>query len=370
MKPSSPDRGTSRPATVQATGTLGSGARWASLAPALRLPARRTLLRLSTPALLLSLVLRLATWESMAGSQNPDTDWLHHAKRGLFLHVLPGNSTQLALLDKFDVKALADQAAAAGARYLILTLGQNSGFFVAPNAVYDRRVGWSAGERCSRRDLPLDLYRTLQPHGIRLMLYLPCQAPNRDPKAQRAFGLPEGPQDQPLDTDSAARWAGVIQEWSDRYGERVAGWWFDGGYAHIRFNEAIAGVYAAAARHGNPHAIVTFNPGVLPTMIRYTASEDYTAGELNDPFDLLPASRWVEGSQWHALTFLGSRWGTRDTRHPDARWIDWIRTVTRNGGVVTLDVGPNWDSTAGPLGTLSPDQLRQLQAINTALAPD
>jgi hypothetical protein len=31
----------------------------------------------------------------------------------------------------------------------------------------------------------------------------------------------------------AENWSEVSQEWSDRYGDKVSGWWFDGGYAHI-----------------------------------------------------------------------------------------------------------------------------------------
>ena len=77
----------------------------------------------------------------------------------------------------------------------------------------------------------------------------------------------------------------------------------------------------------------------------------------------------MDGSQWQALTFLGSSWGARDIRHPDARWSDWISATTKNGGVVTLDVGTNWDPAAGPIGTLSPAQLKQLQAIHAALTP-
>ena len=321
----------------------------------------------STLASLLFVATSILAVPATAEDRNPNTDWFQAAGRGLFLHVLPGDSQQLTLLEKFDVEALARQAETAGARYVVVTLGQNSGYFIAPNATYDRAVGWAAGERCSRRDIPLELYRALQPRGIRLMLYLPCQTPNRDTRAQRAFGLAEGPQDQPVDTAFAAKWAAVIQDWSDHYGDQVSGWWFDGGYAHIRFNDAVAQVYARAVRHGNPKAIVTFNPGVLPKMVRHTAAEDYTAGELNDPFPLVPASRWVDGSQWHALTFLGSNWGTRDTRHPDARWADWIRSVVAGGGVVTLDVGPNWDLADGPIGSISPVQFRQLQGIRAAL---
>ncbi len=297
--------------------------------------------------------------------RNPDTDWFHDAQYGVFMHFLPGDAGTLALVDRFDVETLAGQLEALGAKYFCLTLGQNSGYFNAPNAAYDRRTGYAAGERCATRDLPLDLYRALQPRGIKLMLYLPCQVPNQDARAQKAFGLPTGPSDQPLDLAFAAKWAEVIQEWSDRYGDKVAGWWFDGGYEHIRFNEAIARTYAQAVKHGNPHAIVTFNPGVK--LVRYTQAEDYTAGELNEPFTVLPAARWVEGSQWHALTFVGAMWSRRDTRHPAERWAEWVKEVTDKGGVVTLDLGPNWDPQAGPIGSLAQAQMAQVQAIKAAV---
>jgi len=135
----------------------------------------------------------------------------------------------------------------------------------------------------------------LQPKGIKLMLYMTCQAPNEDARAQKAFGLPQGAKDQPIDLAFAEKWSEVIQEWSDRYGDKISGWWFDGGYEHVRFNDAIADRYAAAVKHGNPKAIVTFNPGVK--VIRWTRAEDYTAGELNEPFNEIPKSRWLAGSQ-------------------------------------------------------------------------
>jgi hypothetical protein len=283
----------------------------------------------------------------------------------VFVHFLPGEATDLDRVDDFDVDVLAQQLESVGAGYLVLTLGQNSGYFNAPNPAYDRITGYGSGERCSSRDLPSELHRALEPRGIRLMLYLPCQAPNRDRRAQRAFGLREGPDDQPIDLPFARKWADVIRDWSLRYGDRVAGWWFDGGYGWVGFNEEIARIYAGAVRQGNPHAILTFNPGI--GLKRWTRAESYTAGELTEPFDILPASRWLEGSQWHALTYLGSRWGARDVRHPSPRWAEWVRKVTAREGVVTLDLGPNWDPEAGPIGSLAEVQLEQLVAVRNAL---
>ena len=302
------------------------------------------------------------------GSKSRDTDWFRDAGYGVFMHFLPSDAGGLALTDKFDVDALAGQLEAVGAKYFVITLGQNSGYFISPNSGYDQLTGYAPGERCARRDLPLDLYQALRPKGIRLMLYLPCQTPNQDARAQKAFGLAQGAQDQPIDVAFAGKWAQVIQEWSDRYGDMVAGWWFDGGYEHIHFNEAIAKLYADAVKHGNPHAIVTFNPGVR--VVRHTKAEDYTAGELNDPFDVVPANRWLEGSQWHALTFLGSNWSQRDTRHPAGKWVEWVKKVVDHEGVVTLDMGPNWNPVAGPIGSLAQAQLDQVKAIREGLAAD
>jgi hypothetical protein len=307
----------------------------------------------------------LTSWTGHTTPMNPNTDWFRDAKYGVFMHFLPGDAQGFARVKEFDVDALARQLETAGAGYFVITLGQNSGYFISPNAAYERQTGYAPGEKCARRDLPLDLFRALDPKGIRLMLYLPCQVPNQDARAQKAFGLAQGPQDQPIDLEFARQWAGVIQEWSDRYGDKVAGWWFDGGYDHIHFNEAIAQVYAAAAKHGNPKAIVTFNPGVK--VVHHTDAEDYTAGELNDPLQIVPASRWLSGSQWHALTYLGSNWSHRDTRHAAQAWADWVKAVVAPEGVVTLDLGPNWDPAQGPIGSLAEPQLAQVRAVRDAV---
>ena len=155
------------------------------------------------------LVLALLTVALGAASS---ADWLREAKYGAFMHLLPSDAKTLAMVDDFDVERLAGQLESIGAKYFVLTLGQNSGYFNAPNAVYDRTTGYRAGERCSKRDLPADLWRALHARGIRLMLYLPCQAPNEDRRAQKAFGLPQGKKDQPIDPAFAQQWASVIQD--------------------------------------------------------------------------------------------------------------------------------------------------------------
>src|SRR5262249_51422937 len=90
-----------------------------------------------------------------AEPRNPSTYWLKDARYGVFMHFPPGDAHELALVEHFDVAALAQPLEIAGAKYFVLTLGQNSGYFNSPNDAYDRYTGYAPGERCARRDLPL-----------------------------------------------------------------------------------------------------------------------------------------------------------------------------------------------------------------------
>jgi formylglycine-generating enzyme required for sulfatase activity len=296
-----------------------------------------------------------------ASKHSQASNWLSEARIGVFMHFLPGIGSGPAAVAGFDVEALAQQLEGIGARYFVLTLSQNGGWVNSPNAAYDRIAGFRPGERCSTRDLPLDLHRALSARGIRLMLYLPCQTPNRDPRAQHGFGFPPGHVDQPIATAAARKWAEAIYEWSARYGEKVSGWWFDAGYPHIGFNEEIAGIYADAVKRGNPKAIVTFNPGIM--LIRHTQAEDYTAGELNEPLEVVPTSRRVDGSQWHCLTYLGSDWGRRNARYSTEQWRAWLKKVFARGGAVTFDMGPNMNPEAGFIGEIAPDQASHFRVL-------
>lgn len=295
--------------------------------------------------------------------QDHRADWLHKAQWGVFTHYLTGPKTTAEAwnrqVDAFDVPGLAKQLEASGCRYYVLTLGQNSGHFCSPNAAYDRYAGIQPS-KCSRRDLPLEIQAALAPKGVRMMLYLPCQTPNADPAAQKGFGLPQGPADQPLDETFARKWAEVIACWSTRYGKKVSGWWFDGGYAQCRFNDAIAQIYADAARKGNPDAIVTFNPGVR--LVRHTRAEDYTAGEINEPLTVECQDRWVDGAQWHMLSYLGPTWGASPPRFTDEIVIETTRNLVEAGGAVT------WDVPIQPNGLIPEPFAKQLVALGRGLA--
>ncbi|MCP4642019.1 MAG: hypothetical protein GY851_16370 [bacterium] len=309
--------------------------------------------------------------EEGSGVDAHRTDWFRNAKWGVFTHymadtVLPKDELSVdrwnAVVDSYDVDALAAQLEAAKAGYFIITMGQNSGYYCSPNAAYDRFVG-IAPSRCSERDLIADLYDALHPKGIRLMVYLPSGAPDRDPEAMEALKWKKG---NHRFAEFQEMWEAVIREWSERWGAKVSGWWFDGCYyadAMYRHDEAPNfASFAAAARAGNPDSIVAFNPGVEFPIVTVTPEEDYTAGEITEPEKVACDGRWVESAQYHMLSYLGPRWCASPVRFTDDEAVRYTKAITDKGGVVSWDVPPQ------PDGTIPEPFMAQLRAIGAALA--
>jgi hypothetical protein len=315
------------------------------------------------------------------------TDWFKNAKWGVFMHymadtVLKGDELTVEnwnkAVDAFEVKGLTDQLASTGAGYFVLTLGQNSGFYCSPNATYDRLTGFTPS-KCSRRDLVSDLSDALRARHIRLLVYLPSGAPDRDKAAVQALewkagqfplwtykdGKPKG-QDDRL-ASFQRKWESFIAEWSERWGRKVSGWWFDGCYypdAMYRHPETPNfASFAAAARAGNPDSLVAFNPGVLNPIITLTPEEDYTAGEINEPDKVVCTGRWVGQAQFQMLSYLGPSWCQKPPRFKAGQVVSITRSITDKGGVVTWDVPP-----AGINGHIPEDFLAQLQAVGEGLA--
>jgi hypothetical protein len=270
------------------------------------------------------------------------------------------------LVDGFDVEGLAEQIESTGAGYLIFTIGQNSGYFASPNATYDELVGRQPS-RCSRRDLVLDLARALQKRNITLIAYLPSGAPGGDRVAVRALEYRQGAH---RNQEFQLKWERVIREWSQRWGDDVAGWWFDGCYwPNAMYRDAAPPnfeSFAAAARAGNPRSVVAFNRGVIDRVISITPHEDYTAGEINDvetsQLRRIEDGR-VDGARVHKLSYLGRTWGAGPPRYENLSEIviPWTRRIVDAGGAMT------WDVPVDPSGLIREPFLKQLQGIGRAL---
>ncbi|HLB73288.1 MAG TPA: alpha-L-fucosidase [Sedimentisphaerales bacterium] len=292
--------------------------------------------------------------------------WLAKAKFGVFVHYLGQGDDWNGKVDSFDVRHFADQIARTKAGYVVFTLGQNSGYYCSPNATYEKYAGYKVGQRCSRRDLPMEIADALAKRGVRLMLYLPSRSPQADKQAMA--GLNDVHERQPSPQEFTRKWSDVIREWSLRYERKVSGWWFDGSYNTAGWDDLSKpynwNTWADACRAGNPSSILAFNPGAETrhAFTRLTEQQDYTAGEQNK-FAATPESNPApEGMQWHILSFLGANWARNDgPTNSDQYMIDYIKTVNAQGGVVTIDVNISYD------GKIYEPHLRQLLEIGKAI---
>lgn len=267
------------------------------------------------------------------------------------------------MVDGFDVEGMAKRLEQVGAGHYQLSIGQNSGYYLAPNAVYDKIVG-NVPSKCSRRDLVGDFYEPLRKRDIKLMVYLPSGAPAGDRAACEALEWMNGPY---ANRNFQRKWERVIAEWSRAWGTKVVGWWFDGCYyPNSMYRTAEApnfASFAAAARAGNPDAAVAFNPGVIYRLISMTPEEDFTAGEIDKP-DQVTVRRNTggrfDGTQLHMLSFLGETWGKGAPRFTADQVIAFTKKIRDVGGSVTWDVPVTLE------GTISDAFLEQLVALSKA----
>ena len=326
-----------------------------------------------------------------------NTDWFRDARWGVFFHYLADTASNKTPMDEyvdewnhridgFDVVGLAAQLAEVKAGYFVLTLGQNSGYYLAPNATYDALVGY-APSHCASRDLVAELADALASYNIPLLVYFTAAAPCNDRRAMErlcctppwnpeligfqpgSYLLQDGADEQL--TVFQRHWEAVIREWSLRWGPKVRGWWIDGCYhADVMYRQPDAPnfrSFAEAMKAGNPGSLVAFNPGVRVPVISHSPYEDYTAGELDSAYPMTagytwttPLKRYIDGAQLHVLTFLGDVWGGGAPRFCDEFVVGATKQLNRHEGVVTWDMPPTRE------GLIPEAFLRQLRVLRDA----
>lgn len=273
-------------------------------------------------------------------------------------------------IDAFDVEGLAQQLAEAHVPYFVITLGQNSGFYLSPNTTYDAIVGRQPS-RCAKRDLIADLAHALSAYNIRLMAYLPGGAPAADAQAKLKL---EGAIDERWSV-LQRNWEAVVREWSLRWGKSLSGWWIDGPYELKKYQYADAPNYrsfAEALKAGNSDSIVSFNNGLRLPLYSITEYEDYTPGEIERELPVAPGclpdysrlsnfDRYLDGAQLHVLTIMGEWWGKRPMRFPDELTIGYTKFFNSKGGVVS------WDAPLTMKGHIDPEFLPQITALGRAI---
>ena len=214
-----------------------------------------------------------------AVAQRSDTTWFQKARYGIFVHWTwqtkprTGEPKPYAqAVADFDVPGFVAQMKATGAGVVVLTTSHAFQSFPGPNQALDRILPG----RTASRDLVGDLADALGKEGIRLMLYyhLGAGGPGNDNQWLDVSGFRE--------TDTTrfwANWQSIVREVGERYGNRLAGWWFDDGTTNYYYRSPRWADLAAAAKAGNPQRIIGFNPWAMPSATEF---QDFYCGELND----------------------------------------------------------------------------------------
>ena len=304
-----------------------------------------------------------------------DTRWFRDARYGLMCHWTSQTAPRhgpprpyAEAVRNFDVGTFADQVERTGAKFVTLTTSHAMLYFPAPLGSLDRILPG----RTAQRDLVGELAEALGRRGIRLMLYYHLGS-DADPAWQMASGF--------WNTDTSEfwdNWTRVIGEAGDRYGDRLAGWWFDDGTANYYYRSAPWERLATAAKAGNPRRLVCFNPWVLPPATEF---QDYLAGEgTTDP----SLQGWLKpgdhgrisggahaGLQASAAVIMEGDWlhSRRDTeigapRQSAAQLAELLRRFAALENVPMLNCEIYQD------GTLSPATVEALHAAHQALATD
>lgn len=320
--------------------------------------------------ILSGLILTIFPFIQLAGLAGyGDISWMTKGKYGIFMHyqyrillgyggtskpMLPDPSQMTAvqwnqLVDGFDVKGFTAQVVKAKVGWVMFCLDDHHfAWPCAPNKTFCDYTGYSPGEKCSRRDLIMELANALNPIGIKVIVYYAgLNGYMKEPKIMKGLrDTVRGTYNEkaPLPAESCYRRLAILKEYADRYKDKIAGWWFDG-MEPDTFNEIPNGWNAiySIVHEANPKAVIAFSYGRDEQACLIKGIDDYTGGDTWTKQDLkrltpgnLPPKN---GILWHGKIYCGNFYHGMgdDNQFTDQELIDWIRTCNNQGGVCTLD---------------------------------
>jgi len=315
----------------------------------------------------------------MSHYRKSNTDWLAGGALGLAVHwtvqTAPREGEVLPFAEavtRFRLPEFLGAVRESGADYVLFTLTHALQMLPCPHPIVDEILPG----RTAERDLLGEMAHALNRLGKKLIVYYnhSCNGGD-DPPWEKAVGYHDATKDRLADNLRAIiRWLG------QRYGERIAGWWFDSSYAldpRGPYNAVTTDMegfqfpwesLTDAAKAGFAERLVTYNAGVGHTFL-YTDHQDYWAGEmvnLNHP----PAARYLEnGLQWHGWTCLDSQeWVYRDNSKPphpplysDDELLAFLRVCRQHQAPMSFNVIAFQD------GTPAEASVRQLGRVSQAL---
>jgi hypothetical protein len=311
-----------------------------------------------------------------AAALRSSTQWMVDGKYGLmftwtaasFPRTGPSKSYADATRD-FDVNAFADMVANTGAGFIVFATSWSTYYFPAPIKSWEH----VAPGQTTQRDLIADLADALAKRHIKLMLYYHAG------RAEANWW--SGTHARSMDRAAYFKeWEDQIREIGLRYGDKLAGWWFDDGLTFYYTLQAPWQAMTEAAKAGYPGRVVGYNSWILP---KATDLQDFACGE-GDFSDRLMTENDAElpvggsgiflsgpnkGLQATiTLTNEGGNWGHIEQntpvpppRYSNAKMIDYIRQAMARRDVPVINLEVYQD------GSASQQTIDEFKAIKAAI---
>ncbi len=267
-----------------------------------------------------------------ARAARPNTDWMLKAKYGVMFHWNPlavDENNNLVPYDQMvrdlNVSAFANMVAQTGAGYVLFTFTSGGNTAPAPLTTWPGPT--------TQRDLIMEIADSLNARGIKLMLY-------------------------------GGQWAlNVMTEIGTRYGTKLAGYWFDGGWTTTYNNPDFdCEAFYRACKAGNPNRIIALNYWIYPFDTEW---QDYWAGEVAG-LTTMPSSRFapegpIAGLQSHLLILMENNWwmanNTEKTVLTRSQLSPYVSQAIGRGVAITINV------MIYPDGTILPSSMAVLQGL-------
>lgn len=232
--------------------------------------------------------------------------------------------------------------------------------------------------RTTRRDLLGEMADALNERGIKLIFYYhygyDCNH-SVDAEWMKASGGYKADK-----TEFYKNWMAIVSEIGQRYGDKLHGWWFDGGqrYYNCHFDNTPGdqGILSApfkeltlAARSGNTQRIIAYNSWIKPRLTEY---QDFYGGEGahvatgldNGSFRFGPQ----QGLQAHGCFIFESKWGhiEPDTVIPKPKFsLEKLTALVRKAQEEQSPLSINLEMYED--GSVSPESLTLLKQLKTAI---
>lgn len=276
----------------------------------------------------------IAKSEQRALAARSDFKWMNDAKYGLMFHWTNHSVGTDGVrrpfeqaVNEFDVDKFVELVEKTGAGYVIFTVGHAEQFCPAPIK------SWEAIHpgQTTERDLVMEIADGLAKIDVKLMCYMHSQgtARFREDSNEEFF----------------ERFKTILVEFGNRYGEKLAGYWFDcwsGIYAG--YPDASTEEFYHIAKTGNKDRLVSLNSWIFPV---FSPWQDYWAGEVRTfiapPKNGTYTDGPAPGLPTQILLTMEDDWsqGRKESMEP---WFEadelaqYINDCADNGGAVTINL--------------------------------